>query len=318
MGTILLGHIAHIEWDNIGVAIPAFLTMVLMPFTNSGATAGQAARTPCASALAAHVPRCLPHPPTTHAPAPPAAVAYGVIAGLGAFVAIHTPFWTADYVRRQLGRGGGAGDASPGFTRRVARSKSGYHMRKTFGPVPGGPPSRADSFVGAPGYQDSYTSQDSRRSGLPITMMMGGGAVAAGVHHAGSVASMHMRSNPASISGFPQDRSHPDALGMHRISSRGISSVRHRGGRGGGGSSSAVATAAGAGAASRSPYRFIACPLCPLLLLCRTGREEGRRQATWRSSARATRCTRLGATQVRCHGLVVVRAGLTLPAPSVH
>lgn len=29
----------------------------------------------------------------------------------------------------------------------------GYHMRKTFGP-PEAPPSRADSFVGMPGYQD--------------------------------------------------------------------------------------------------------------------------------------------------------------------
>ena len=37
VGTILLGHIAHIEWDDIGVAVPSFLTMVLMPFTYSGA-----------------------------------------------------------------------------------------------------------------------------------------------------------------------------------------------------------------------------------------------------------------------------------------
>ncbi len=36
-GTILLGHIAHIEWDDIGEAIPAFLTIILMPFTYSGA-----------------------------------------------------------------------------------------------------------------------------------------------------------------------------------------------------------------------------------------------------------------------------------------
>lgn len=35
-GTILLGHIAHIEWDDIGQAIPAFLTIILMPFTYSG------------------------------------------------------------------------------------------------------------------------------------------------------------------------------------------------------------------------------------------------------------------------------------------
>ena len=36
VGTILLGHIAHIEWDDIGIAIPSFLTMILMPFTYSG------------------------------------------------------------------------------------------------------------------------------------------------------------------------------------------------------------------------------------------------------------------------------------------
>lgn len=40
VGTILLGHIAHIEWDDIGIAIPAFLTMVLMPFTYSGGCGG--------------------------------------------------------------------------------------------------------------------------------------------------------------------------------------------------------------------------------------------------------------------------------------
>lgn len=40
VGTILLGHIAHIEWDDIGIAIPAFLTMVLMPFTYSGGPRG--------------------------------------------------------------------------------------------------------------------------------------------------------------------------------------------------------------------------------------------------------------------------------------
>lgn len=41
VGTILLGHIAHIEWDNIGHAIPAFLTIILMPFTYSGEAAAE-------------------------------------------------------------------------------------------------------------------------------------------------------------------------------------------------------------------------------------------------------------------------------------
>ncbi|PRW05836.1 Adenine guanine permease AZG1 [Chlorella sorokiniana] len=168
VGTILLGHIAHIEWDDIGVAVPAFLTMVLMPFTYS--------------------------------------VAYGVIAGLASYVAIHGPFWAWDYFRKRW-RGGGATAESPRHARRLKRRMTGYHMRKTFGP-PEAPPSRADSFVGMPGYQDSYHSQDTHRSGLPVTMMMGGGAAMGGIHgpgsHAGSVIG---RSNPPSVAGFPLEGS---------------------------------------------------------------------------------------------------------------
>lgn len=36
-GCILLGHVGHIKWDDIGDGIPAFLTIVIMPFTYSGA-----------------------------------------------------------------------------------------------------------------------------------------------------------------------------------------------------------------------------------------------------------------------------------------
>jgi hypothetical protein len=43
-------------------------------------------------------------------------------------------------------------------------------MRKTFGPHDD-PPSRADSFVGGPWYDDSYRTQDSRRAGLPVSML---------------------------------------------------------------------------------------------------------------------------------------------------
>ncbi|KAI3428804.1 hypothetical protein D9Q98_007621 [Chlorella vulgaris] len=131
VGTILLGHIAHIEWDDIGVAIPAFLTMVLMPFTYS--------------------------------------VAYGVIAGLGSYVAIHAPFWAIDYARRRWWPATDSSD-SPRSQRAIRRVKTGYHMRKTFGPHDD-PPSRADSFVGGPWYDDSYRTQDSRRAGLPVSML---------------------------------------------------------------------------------------------------------------------------------------------------
>jgi hypothetical protein len=69
-------------------------------------------------------------------------------------------------------------EAACGWHRRcVRRSKTGYHMRKTFGP-PGDPPSRADSFVGGPWYDDSYHSQDTRRSALPTHLLPGGGAAA--------------------------------------------------------------------------------------------------------------------------------------------
>ncbi len=142
-------------------------------------------------------------------------------------------------------------------------------MRKTFGP-PEAPPSRADSFVGMPGYQDrcgrlllltpfcccpawrccmqdtvalplfhssspqqpgfllsapsrphptqplpppapscrSYHSQDTHRSGLPVTMIMGGGAAMGGVHGPGSLAgSVIGRSNPPSVANFPLEGS---------------------------------------------------------------------------------------------------------------
>ncbi|PSC75740.1 Adenine guanine permease AZG1 [Micractinium conductrix] len=129
VGTILLGHIAHIEWDDIGIAIPAFLTMVLMPFTYS--------------------------------------VAYGVIAGLVSYVAIHTPFWVVDAVKKRWFPQD-EGEDSPRFNRMQRRSKSGYGVRKTFGPAPQDPPSRAESYVG---YDDSYHTTDSRRVQLPVHML---------------------------------------------------------------------------------------------------------------------------------------------------
>lgn len=73
-------------------------------------------------------------------------------------------------------------------------------MRKTFGPQED-PPSRADSFVGGPWYDDSYHTQDSRRSALPTSMlqhMVGGTAPGTA---AGSVPNslQPARSNPPSV-----------------------------------------------------------------------------------------------------------------------
>lgn len=54
----------------------------------------------------------------------------------------------------------------------------------------------------------SYHSQDTHRSGLPVTMMMGGGAAMGGVHGPGSIAgSVIGRSNPPSVAGFPLEGS---------------------------------------------------------------------------------------------------------------
>ncbi|KAL6779278.1 hypothetical protein ACKKBG_A11660 [Auxenochlorella protothecoides x Auxenochlorella symbiontica] len=64
VGAILIGHVNRIEWDNIGEAIPALLTIILMPMTYS--------------------------------------VAYGVISGLSSYIAIHAPFWLWDMIMRRL------------------------------------------------------------------------------------------------------------------------------------------------------------------------------------------------------------------------
>lgn len=234
-----------------------------------------------------------PAPRSSTPPLDPA-VAYGVIAGLSSYVAIHLPFWTADYVRRRWGKGS-RGEESPrhlrqkrrwaaggGGKRRAPlacvpcvhvachampracsttlrpvlspnthkpalphsphrRSKTGYHMRKTFGPAEG-PPSRADSFVGAPGYQDSYHSQDSRRSALPVHMLMGGGGPAAGMAGSvgGSIYGGMRGSNPPSVVNlhFPAEGSQrgPGAGGgagaQLRIGQYGMSSVSQGAGEG--------------------------------------------------------------------------------------
>lgn len=59
VGVMLIAHVDHIQWDDAREAIPAFLTIIIMPFTLS--------------------------------------VAYGVIAGLMAYVALHLPSWISHY-----------------------------------------------------------------------------------------------------------------------------------------------------------------------------------------------------------------------------
>ena len=178
VGTILLGHIAHIEWDDIGIAIPAFLTMVLMPFTYSGKCQSQMAERSDRLALAPRFamprqpltrgPRCCVRLPCPALPCP--AVAYGVIAGLVSYLAIHLPFWVADTLRRRWWPPTD-GDNSPRSERRRANKTGGYNHRKHFGP----PPSRTESFAGY-GSEASVHTQDTRRSTLPIAFMGGGGA----------------------------------------------------------------------------------------------------------------------------------------------
>lgn len=58
-----------------------------------------------------------------HPPTHPRAVAYGVIAGLAAYIAIHAPFWMADYIHKRWRgwRGSGAGGESPRLSSRLKR-----------------------------------------------------------------------------------------------------------------------------------------------------------------------------------------------------
>ena len=66
-GILLTQDVRHIEWDNPGDSIPAFLTIIIMPFTLS--------------------------------------VAYGVIAGVSAYIILNSPVWIWDrFLRRYFNR----------------------------------------------------------------------------------------------------------------------------------------------------------------------------------------------------------------------
>ncbi|GAB4819465.1 hypothetical protein N2152v2_006511 [Parachlorella kessleri] len=69
----LLAHTSQIPWDDVRECIPAFLTIIVMPFTYS--------------------------------------VAYGVIAGLASYIVLHLPFWGWDLATRLLGGSGGEAGA---------------------------------------------------------------------------------------------------------------------------------------------------------------------------------------------------------------
>ena len=63
IGVMLIAHVDRIQWDNVLESVPAFLTLIIMPFTLS--------------------------------------VAYGVIAGIIAHLALHAPIWMWQFLIRQ-------------------------------------------------------------------------------------------------------------------------------------------------------------------------------------------------------------------------
>lgn len=66
IGVMLIAHVDRIAWDNTLESIPAFLTLIIMPFTLS--------------------------------------VAYGVIAGIAAHLALHVPIWLWQKLTQQLAK----------------------------------------------------------------------------------------------------------------------------------------------------------------------------------------------------------------------
>lgn len=116
------------------------------------------------------------------------------------------------------GRGGIGVDSAECPLARFCRTKTGYHMRKHFG-APQDAPSRAESFAG---YDDSYHTQDTRGSTLPIAFMGGGGAA---MGAGGSVqGTMHAagRSNAASVMTYFQEGSMRAGTAAGRSGSHGV------------------------------------------------------------------------------------------------
>eukprot|EP00887_Chlorella_sp_A99_P001986 scaffold18.g1986.t1 len=210
VGTILLGHIAHIEWDDVGHAIPAFLTIVLMPFTYS--------------------------------------VAYGVIAGLGSYLAIHLPFWIWGRVTAWRGltrpstSSGGVGGSDGGglssLPRGMRRYSTGYAEQRPGGGrvLNGGaaaaePPSPTDFSRDA-----SFHSTDSRRSALQAyrEAMAAGLAASGGMARSQSAASFQASDDGVSM------RSGKGSVALYRKMLPPSPAARRQGGSGGRGEAGAA------------------------------------------------------------------------------
>jgi len=97
-GILLTQDVRHIEWDNPGDSIPAFLTIIIMPFTLS--------------------------------------VAYGVIAGVSAYIILNSPVWIWDrFLRRWFKKNGDSDGESMQEVRekrKKKRSKMWYQHSKHF------------------------------------------------------------------------------------------------------------------------------------------------------------------------------------------
>ena len=119
VGVMLIAHVDRIDWNNELESVPAFLTLIVMPFTLS--------------------------------------VAYGIIAGIISYIALHLPGWAWRTSRMQL--------AAWKKRRRLARGESGDEDgdggdgRNGFG---GGPPSSVSGGNG-PIYQLSPSPSHRRR-----------------------------------------------------------------------------------------------------------------------------------------------------------
>jgi len=94
IGVMLIAHVDHIQWDETKEAVPAFLTIIIMPFTLS--------------------------------------VAYGVIAGILTYVALHLPEWMMHnipkYYRKYISPSDE--DGSDGTRALSASSVAKSHLRK--------------------------------------------------------------------------------------------------------------------------------------------------------------------------------------------
>ncbi|GAB4816680.1 hypothetical protein N2152v2_003726 [Parachlorella kessleri] len=160
VGSIMLGYTAHIPWDDIGEGVPAFLTIIVMPFTYS--------------------------------------VAYGVIAGLASYIAIHAPFWLWDRVHRR--------HTSDGSRACVSRGR--LHRKSYLGPMDGSMSGGGSLANGGPDYPPGEEGLRSPHAGVIPRLPPGAGPRAS------------MSSSLSRASG------HPSEPGLQRYSASGALSRR--------------------------------------------------------------------------------------------